>query len=161
VADALPAGCRFVIVGQRGWRYDDVLREAAHPALRGRVDFLGYVPEERLPDLYAHALATVYPSLYEGFGLPVVESMACGTPVLTSRSSSLAEIGGEGAALLADPSDEKALADGLVALATDDALRKRLRARGLERARDFSWERTGRETAAVYQEVYDEVRRRP
>jgi glycosyltransferase involved in cell wall biosynthesis len=87
--------------------------------------------------------------------------MACGTPVLTSRSSSLAEIGGEGAALLADPSDEKALADGLVALATDEALRTRLRARGLERARDFSWERTGRETAAVYQEVYDEVRRRP
>ena len=153
--------CRFVIVGQRGWRYDEVLREAARPALRGRVDLLGYVPEDDLPDLYAHALALVYPSLYEGFGLPVVESMACGTPVLTSRSSSLAEIGGEGAALLADPSDEKALADGLVALATDDALRKRLRARGLERARDFSWERTGRETAAVYQEVYDEVRRRP
>ena len=159
VADAL-AGCRFVIVGQRGWRYEDVLREAAHPALRGRVDFLGYVPEERLPDLYAHALATVYPSLYEGFGLPVVESMACGTPVLTSRSSSLAEIG-EGAALLADPADEKALAEALHALATDEPLRGRLRALGLERARAFSWERTGRETAAAYREVYEEVRRRP
>jgi glycosyltransferase involved in cell wall biosynthesis len=159
VAGAL-AGCRFVIVGQRGWRYDDVLREAAHPALRGRVDFLGYVPEERLPDLYAHALATVYPSLYEGFGLPVVESMACGTPVLTSRSSSLAE-SGEGAALLADPVDEKALAEALHALATDASLRGRLRALGLERARAFTWERTGRETAAAYQEVYDEVRRRP
>jgi glycosyltransferase involved in cell wall biosynthesis len=153
-------GCRFVIVGQRGWRYDEVLREAARPSLRGRVELLGYVPEERLPDLYAHALALVYPSLYEGFGLPVVESMACGTPVLTSRSSSLAEIG-EGAALLADPADEKALAEGLLALATDEALRLRLRARGLERARDFSWERTGRETAAAYQEVYEEVRRRP
>jgi len=152
--------CRFVIVGQRGWRYEEVLREAARPSLRGRVDLLGYVPEERLPDLYAHALALVYPSLYEGFGLPVVESMACGTPVLTSRSSSLAEIG-EGAALLADPSDEKALADGLFALATDEALRQGLRARGLERARAFSWERTGRETAALYREVYDEVRRRP
>ncbi len=159
VAGAL-AGCRFVIVGQRGWRYDDVLREAAHPALRGRVDFLGYVPEERLPDLYTHALATVYPSLYEGFGLPVVESMACGTPVLTSRSSSLAEIA-EGAALLADPADEQTLAEALYALATDASLRGRLRALGLERARAFSWERTGRETAAVYQEVYDEVRRRP
>jgi glycosyltransferase involved in cell wall biosynthesis len=153
-------GCRFVIVGQRGWRYDEVLREAARPELQGRVELLGYVPEERLPDLYAHALALVYPSLYEGFGLPVVESMACGTPVLTSRSSALAEIG-EGAALLADPADEKALADGLLALATDEALRLRLRARGLERARDFSWERTGRETAAAYQEVYEEVRRRP
>jgi len=159
VADALP-GCRFVIVGQRGWRYDEVLREAAHPALRGRVDFLGYVAEERLPELYAHALALVYPSLYEGFGLPVVESMACGTPVLTSRSSSLAEIG-EGAALLADPADEKGLADALLSLATDEGLRERLRALGLERARAFSWERTGRETVEAYREVYDEVRRRP
>ena len=159
VADALP-GCRFVIVGQRGWRYDEVLREAAHPALRDRVDLLGYVPEESLPELYAHALALVYPSLYEGFGLPVVESMACGTPVLTSRSSSLAEIA-EGAALLADPTDEKALADALHALATDEGLRASLRARGLERARAFSWQRTGRETVEAYQEVYDEVRRRP
>jgi glycosyltransferase involved in cell wall biosynthesis len=159
VAGALP-GCRFVIVGQRGWRYAEVLREAAHPALVGRVDFLGYVPEERLPALYAHALALVYPSLYEGFGLPVVEAMACGTPVLTSRSSSLAEIG-EGAALLADPTDEKALAEALHALATDEGLRAKLRALGLERARTFSWERTGRETVAAYQEVYEEVRRRP
>jgi glycosyltransferase involved in cell wall biosynthesis len=159
VAGALP-GCRFVIVGQRGWRYDEVLRAAAHPALRGRVELLGYVTEDSLPELYAHALALVYPSLYEGFGLPVVEAMACGTPVLTSRSSSLAEIA-EGAALLVDPTDEKALADALHALATDEGLRNRLRAQGLERARAFSWERTGRETVAAYQEVYDEVRRRP
>ena len=159
VAGGLP-GCRFVIVGQRGWRYAEVLRAADHPALRGRVDFLGYLPEERLPALYAHALALVYPSLYEGFGLPVVEAMACGTPVLTSRSSSLAEIG-EGAALLADPTDERALAGALHALATDAALREKLRALGLERARAFSWERTGRETVAAYQEVYEEVRRRP
>ena len=159
VAETLP-DCRFVIVGQRGWRYAEVLRAAEEPALRGRVDFLGYLPEERLPLLYAQALALVYPSLYEGFGLPVVEAMACGTPVLTSRSSSLAEIG-EGAALLADPTDEKELAEALRALATDGALRARLRALGLERARAFSWERTGRETVAAYQEVYDEVRRRP
>jgi glycosyltransferase involved in cell wall biosynthesis len=159
VADTLP-GCRFVIVGQRGWRYHDIMREAARPALRGRVDFLGYVPEDRLPDLYVHALALVYPSLYEGFGLPVVESMACGTPVLTSRSSSLSEIAC-GAALLADPEDEQGLAEALRALATDEALRARLRALGLERARAFSWERTGRETVAAYGEVYDEVRRRP
>jgi glycosyltransferase involved in cell wall biosynthesis len=159
VASALPQ-CRFVIAGQRGWRYAEVLRAADDPSLRGRVDFLGYLPEERLPALYAHALALVYPSLYEGFGLPVVEAMACGTPVLTSRSSSLAEIG-EGAALLADPTDEKALAGALHALATDAGLRENLRTLGLERARAFSWERTGRETAAAYQEVYEEVRRRP
>ena len=80
VAGTLPE-CRFVIAGQRGWRYAEVLRAAEAPALRGRVEFLGYLPEERLPLLYAHALALVYPSLYEGFGLPVVEAMACGTPV--------------------------------------------------------------------------------
>jgi glycosyltransferase involved in cell wall biosynthesis len=159
IAPGLPE-CRFVIVGQKGWRYAEVLRAADDPALRGRVVFLGYLPEEKLPALYAHALALVYPSLYEGFGLPVMEAMACGTPVLTSRSSSLEEIG-EGAALLADPTDEKALAECLRALATDEALRARLSRLGLERARSFSWERTGRETVAAYQEVYDEVRRRP
>jgi glycosyltransferase involved in cell wall biosynthesis len=151
VASDLP-GHRFVMVGQRGWMYDDVLEEACRDGLRGRVDLLGYVPEEDLPAIYSHAAAFVYPSLYEGFGLPVVEAMACGTPVLTSRSSSLTEIA-EGAALLVDPLDERALAEGLRALATDEALRTELRARGLERAASLSWDRTGRETAHAYREA--------
>jgi glycosyltransferase involved in cell wall biosynthesis len=156
VAPSLPDH-RFVIVGQRGWMYDDVLKEAS--GLRGRVDLLGYVAEEDLPALYSHAAAFVYPSLYEGFGLPVVEAMACGTPVLTSRSSSLAEIA-EGAAVLADPLDEAALADGLMALATDDALRADLSRRGLAKAASFTWERTGRETAQAYLEVHEDRRAR-
>jgi glycosyltransferase involved in cell wall biosynthesis len=154
IASGLPDH-RFVIVGQRGWKYDDVLQEASRDELRGRVDLLGYVAEEDLPALYSHATAFVYPSLYEGFGLPVVEAMACGTPVLTSRSSSLTEIA-EGAAVLADPLDEAALADGLRALATDEALRADLRVRGLRQAAAFSWERTGRETALAYREVYED-----
>jgi glycosyltransferase involved in cell wall biosynthesis len=158
VASSLPEH-RFVIVGQRGWKYDDVLKEASSDALRGRVDLLGYVAEADLPALYSHATAFVYPSLYEGFGLPVVEAMACGTPVLTSRSSSLTEIA-EGSALLADPLDEAALAEGLVALATDEALRADLRARGLEKAASFTWERTGRETAQAYREVHEDRRAR-
>jgi glycosyltransferase involved in cell wall biosynthesis len=156
VAPRLP-GYSFVVVGQRGWKYADVLSEAGREDLHGRVILPGYVPEEDLPVLYTHAQAFVYPSLYEGFGLPVVEAMACGTPVLTSRSSSLAEIG-EGAALLVDPHDERAIADGLEALATDRVLHARLAAEGRKRAQSYSWERTGRETVAAYREAYDEAR---
>lgn len=158
VAPALPDQ-HFVLVGERGWKYRSILREAQRPEIRDRVVFPGYVPEEHLPLLYAHATALVYPSLYEGFGLPVVEAMACGTPVLTSRSSSLLEIA-EGNALLVDPLDENDLASGLDALATDAGLRSELGARGKARAAAYSWERTGRETAAAYREVHDEQRAR-
>jgi glycosyltransferase involved in cell wall biosynthesis len=158
VADALPDH-RFVIVGQPGWKYGEILREAGRPELRSRVELRGYVDEEELPGLYGHAVAFVYPSLYEGFGLPVMEAMACGTPVLTSRTSSLREIA-EGAALLVDPLDEAALAAGLHALATDSGLRADLSARGLGRAASYSWERTGRETVAAYEEAVDGGRAR-
>jgi len=149
----------LVLAGDRGWKFGAVLREAARPDLAGRVQLLGYVEEEDLPALYSHAEAFVYPSLYEGFGLPVVEAMACGTPVITSRTSSLGEIASD-AAWLVDPENEDALAEGLHALATDGGLRQELKRRGLARAASFSWQRTGRETAAVYREVYEETRRR-
>lgn len=158
VASELPDH-RFVIAGQRGWKYADVLREIARPELASRVTLLGYASEADLPALYAGATAFVYPSLFEGFGLPVVEAMACGTPVLTSRTSSLTEIA-DGAALLVDPLDETALAEGLVRLGQDAGLRGDLRARGLARAAQFSWDRTGRETALAYREVCDEARAR-
>jgi glycosyltransferase involved in cell wall biosynthesis len=157
VAASLP-GHQFVIVGQEGWKYGEVLEEARRRDLAGRVVLKGYVPEAELPALYGHALALVYASLYEGFGLPVVEAMACGTPVLTSDGSSLSEVAG-GAALLVDPRSEDAIAEGLLRLASDGALREALRARGLARARSFSWERTARETIAVYREVVEEARR--
>jgi glycosyltransferase involved in cell wall biosynthesis len=141
---------RFVLVGQRGWNCDDVLREVEASA--GRALVLGYVSEEDLPQMYAQATALVYPSLYEGFGLPVVEAMACGTPVITSRGSSLEEIGGD-AALLVDPLDERALADAMHAVATDAALADGLRRRGLQAARRYDWSRTARETAEAYREA--------
>lgn len=158
VRETLPEH-RFVLVGQRGWKYDEIVREAARPELAGRVTLAGYVAESDLPALYSHATAFVYPSLYEGFGLPVMEAMACGVPVLTSRSSSLTEIA-EGAAVLVDPEDEPALAEGLVSLATDETLRASLRARGLERASRYTWERTARETAQAYREVHEDRRAR-
>ena len=143
---------RFLLVGQRGWKCEDVFAEASRPALEGRVTFLDYVPEDDLPLLYTHATALVYPSLYEGFGFPVLEAMACGAPVLTSRSSSLAEIGA-GAALLVDPRDEAEMAEALRALATRAELRADLRRRGRARAAEYSWERTARETVAAYREA--------
>jgi glycosyltransferase involved in cell wall biosynthesis len=156
VAPGLP-DLQFVLVGQRGWKYARIVAEAARPDLSGRVTLLGYVAEANLPALYANATAFLYPSLYEGFGMPVVEAMASGVPVLTSRSSSLTEIA-EGAAVLVDPLDEIAIADGIVALATDDALRATLRTRGLERAASFTWERTARETAQAYREALEDRR---
>jgi glycosyltransferase involved in cell wall biosynthesis len=157
VAPSLPQH-QLVLVGDLGWKYEEVLAEARSPGLQGRVLLPGYVPEEDLPLLYTHALAFVYPSLYEGFGFPVVEAMACGTPVLTSRSSSLTEIA-EGAAVLVDPRSEAQMADAFVALAGDASLRERLREQGLARAATFTWERTARETVEAYREVHEEARR--
>jgi glycosyltransferase involved in cell wall biosynthesis len=158
VATLLPEQ-RFVIVGQPGWKYGEVLREARRPALAGRVVMSGYLPESELPLLYNRATALVYPSVYEGFGLPVVEAMACGTPVLTSDGSSLSEVAGD-AALLVDPYREDQLAEALVRLAQDDGLRADLKGRGLARAASFSWERTAKETIEVYREVAEETRAR-
>jgi glycosyltransferase involved in cell wall biosynthesis len=143
---------RFVIAGAPGWKYQDVLREASRPELEGRVELRGYVPEEELPALYRGATAFVYPSLYEGFGMPVIEAMACGTPVLTSNVAALPELA-EGAALLVDPLDEAALAEAMHALATDRALRQRLREAGPVRAARYSWERTCDLTLEAYREA--------
>lgn len=140
---------RLVLAGKPHRSQSPRLRRlVAERGLVDRVLFLPYVPFARLPDLYRGALAFVYPSLWEGFGLPVLEAMACGTPVLTSPGSGLAEAAGA-AALLADPLSVTALAGALADLVADGALRRRLRAAGLERAAGFSWERTGAETRAV------------
>jgi glycosyltransferase involved in cell wall biosynthesis len=142
----------LVLAGQRGWKCEEIYRRAAAPDVAERIIILDYVREESLPALYSHALACVYPSLFEGFGFPVVEAMACGTPVLTSNSTSLAEIG-EGVALLVNPLDKAAIAEGLYALARDPQLRADLRTRGFARAASFSWAETGRRTLAAYRKA--------
>jgi len=110
--------------------------------LQNRVRFLAYVPYDHLGDLYRGALALAYPSLWEGFGLPVLEAMACGTPVLTSVGSGTQEVAGD-AALLVNPKDTGAIAEALAALASRSSLRADLVRRGLARAAGFSWQRTG------------------
>jgi glycosyltransferase involved in cell wall biosynthesis len=114
------------------------------------VVFTEYVDDALLPALYGGAQAFVYPSLYEGFGLPVLEAMACGTPVVTSNVTSMPEIAGD-AALLVSPFSVSSIADGLYAILTNTDLRDRLRERGRERAASFSWETTASETLALLQ----------
>ncbi len=112
----------------------------------------GYVPPSDLPALYALARVVAFPSLYEGFGFPIVEAMACGTPVLTSNRSAMAEIG-RTAALLIDPPAVGSLADGLAALLDDQRLRERLREAGLRRAAALRWQTVADRTVAVYDQV--------
>lgn len=139
---------KLVIVGQSLWRAEEAMARAR--ALGDSVVLTGYVPDADLPLLYNAADIFCYPSLYEGFGLPVLEAMACGTPVIASNVSSLPEVAGD-AARLVDPYDEHAIAEALRELAENDALRHTLRVKGLAHARQFSWERTAQQTLQVYE----------
>jgi glycosyltransferase involved in cell wall biosynthesis len=142
----------LAIAGRKGWLTEAIERRARELGAGSRVRFLGYLPDEDLPALLSGATAFAFPSLYEGFGMPVLEAMACGAPVLTANSTSLPEVAGD-AALLVDPHDTHAIAAGLRRLVQDAPLRAELRARGLARAAGFTWERCARETLAVLLEA--------
>jgi glycosyltransferase involved in cell wall biosynthesis len=140
---------QLVCVGPYGWSSRDLYQHVDRLGLGRSVHFTGYVPIEDLALIYNLAELFVFPSLYEGFGLPVVEAMACGTPVITANSSSLIEIAA-GAAETVDPLDTAALAETMIAVATDRGRQEDLRQRGLLRAREFSWTRTAQQMLAVY-----------
>ncbi|MFI4970840.1 MAG: glycosyltransferase family 4 protein, partial [Lysobacterales bacterium] len=157
---ALPAALHarhpLVVIGARGWLNAELERAIAAPEARGEVRRLGYVDETELPLLYAGAHAFAFPSLYEGFGLPVLEAMASGVPVLTSNGSSLPEIARDEAgaiALTVDALDESAISAGLARLLEDEPWRSAARARGVQRASSFTWARCVDDTVAVYREV--------
>jgi len=150
--DLEPGKYQLVIVGDPGWgdmrrHIDEILNEKDYPA--GVVHFIGYVSDDELIALYRDAAFFISTSLNEGLGLPQLEAMACGCPVLTSRVSALPEVAGS-AALLVEPTSIDEIAGGLAQLWTDDTLRTRLAACGIERAKAFSWERSAAETLAVY-----------
>ena len=132
-------------------RYTPALKQQAQElGVADRIKFLDYVPYEDLPRIIGEAIALVFPSLWEGFGLPVLEAMACGTPVITSNLSSLPEVAGD-AAILIDPYRVEEITDAMQAIANDTGLRSHLSQLGLQRASLFSWEKTGKATVEVLQ----------
>lgn len=149
----LPDEVWLVVAGGKG--KSSVFKDVGIQRLPPRVHLTGRVPDEFLPTLYSGALVFTYPSLYEGFGLPPLEAMACGTPVLTSNVTSLPEVVGD-AGLLVDPYDVEAIAHGICRLVGDSALREELKRKGLERAKQFTWERTADLTWQVLQGVMEE-----
>ena len=147
---AQPSAPMLVIAGARGWYFQHVFASMEQLDLGDRVQFAGYVPAAELPAWYGAADLFVYPSQYEGFGLPVLEAMACGTPVITSDRSSLPEVVGE-AGCLVSPDDASQLAESMRRVWSDDELRQAMRELGLARAAQFSWEQTARQTIACYE----------
>jgi glycosyltransferase involved in cell wall biosynthesis len=143
---------KLVLIGDDISRYTALRRAVHRHQLHKYVRFLGYLPEETLAVMYRLAAVFVFPSLYEGFGLPPLEAMASGTPVVTSNLSSLPEVAGN-AAVLVDPYDTSAIADGIYRVLTEEGLRTDLRRRGLVRAHQFSWESSVRRVREIYGQV--------
>jgi glycosyltransferase involved in cell wall biosynthesis len=136
------------------WLASKIFDEVKRQRWADDVILTGYVADEDLPRLYRAARAFVYPSLFEGFGLPPLEAMACGTPVVTSDVSSLPEVTGA-AALLIDPTDERALANALIEIVNNESLRAELREKGVAQAKKFTWRDAAEKTLRLYQEAYD------
>jgi glycosyltransferase involved in cell wall biosynthesis len=142
----------LVVVGRFGWMSEGLLAEVDRLGVKERIRFTGYVPQEDLPWVYNLSSLFVYPTRYEGFGLPALEAMACGVPVITTNVSSMPEIVGD-AGFLVEPDSEESLKQAMAEVLADPGLSAEMAARGLERAKQFTWERTARETLRVYQHV--------
>jgi glycosyltransferase involved in cell wall biosynthesis len=143
---------QLVIAGKEGWLTGELFAYLKNAEMRERVHFTGYISDRDLCALYSSCRAFVYPSLYEGFGLPPLEAMACGAPVITSRIPSIMETVGEAARLIA-PTDFRELAESIIGMLVDESAREHLSVAGLQRAAEFSWERTASATLDVYREA--------
>lgn len=143
---------QLVLLGKKGWKSEDIYQRIQDSPFREAIHLPGYVEREALPVIYSMAEVFIYPSFYEGFGLPVLEAMSCGVPVLTADVSSLPEVGGEGA-LYFDPHSVEELVDWLRKLSQSPALRQQQGRLGLKRAAQFSWKKTARETDAIFDQL--------
>lgn len=141
---------QLVIAGGKGWLQGPIYATVDHLRVQDRVRFIGFVEDADLPGLYSEARALAFPSLYEGFGLPILEAFACGTPVLTAHVSSLIEVAGD-ATILVEPLSVEAIRDGLLRLLRDETLRTELIARGFKQVTQFTWERAAAQLRAIYQ----------
>ena len=148
----VPSDLKLVMAGGKGWLFDDIFEHHAASPIRDHILMPGFVPDELLPALYSAADVLAFPSLYEGFGLPILEAMACGTPVVASRSSCLPEVA-DGAALLVDPNNVDGLIAALELALVDSDLRARLIKQGRQRAREYSWRRAAEQLLGVYRRV--------
>lgn len=153
------AGTYLVLVGAFGWRDQEFFDTFPTAQVRDRILLTGYVRDADLAPLYSDAVAFIYPSLYEGFGLPPLEAMQCGAPVIASNTSALPEVVGD-AGILLDPTDHDALADKMLLLLDDPARRADLSARGLARARNFTWDATTQATLRAYHNAREHTARR-
>ena len=142
----------LILIGQKGWSYKPILAEIEKSAWKSQIHQLDYLSDELIALFYSRADVFVYPSYYEGFGMPVLEAMTLGAPVVTSNTSSLPEVAGD-AALLIDPNDPISLAEAILSVISDSQLRNRLIHKGKERAKLYSWEHTAKETLKAYRSL--------
>jgi glycosyltransferase involved in cell wall biosynthesis len=145
---------KLIICGSRGWYYDGIYNKVRELKLEKEVVFTGYIPDDDLPFLYNMADVFVFPSLYEGFGLPVLEAMACGCSVVTSSVSSLPEVVGN-AGILVDPLNIDEMAEGILRIINDKSLKEDLIRKGIERVKMFSWENTAKQILDIFEETLD------
>lgn len=145
---------KLVFVGKKGWLYDEIFKTIRALKLEDTVIIPGYLPDEEVKELYKNAMCFVLPSLYEGFGIPILEAMSHGCPVISSFSSSLPEIGGD-ACLYFDPKNSDDLFDDLIRLTENESLRKDFTKKGYERVKQFSWKKCGEETLNVIQNILE------
>lgn len=143
---------KIVLAGGKGWMYDNIFKKVDDLKLKDKVIFIGYIEDEDVPALIKGAMIFLFPSIYEGFGMPPLEAMACGTPVLTSNISSLPEVVGD-SGVLVDPFSKESIKDGILRMLNDDNLRQELSIKGQERAKLFSWTRVTEKLYNIYQSL--------